>query len=122
VQGSGETGRVVDPVATLPPPPINTPLGYPADAYQRAAAIEAERAATGIATPTQSTQPSYPNINEIDPRTGMPEGSSADYWATQKEVNAPAYGMDIYSIYSAEQSIRTLWQGVVDIPTLTHLR
>ncbi len=97
VQQSGETGRVQEIVATLPAPPINTPLGYPADAYQRAAAIEAERAATGTATPTQSTQPSYPNINEIDPRTGMPEGSSADYWATQKEVNAPAYGMDIYS-------------------------
>jgi hypothetical protein len=73
VQQSGEIGRVQEIVATLPAPPINTPLGYPADAYQRAAAIEAERAATGSATPTQSTQPSYPNINEIDPRTGMPE-------------------------------------------------
>ena len=97
VQGSGETGRVVETPATIPETGINTPTGYPAGAYQRAADIEAERAATGTATPTQSTQPSYPNINEIDPRTGMPEGSSADYWATQKEVNAPAYGMDIYS-------------------------
>lgn len=95
VQGSGETGRVVETPATIPDSTINTPTGYPADAYQRALDIENQRAATGVSAPPNTT-PSYPNINEIDPRTGMPEGSSADYWATQNEVNAKPYGEPIY--------------------------